>query len=191
MVERGPLGSLIEELTFDDVLHPLLTDDHVRAINRRLAVLILNGKYISKANNNSPLLNNFRSLCRPLNCVPKPNHGQVSSFQADGSRVVTFLFHHFQKPSLTITIIISPLWLGIQVQCSLSYSPFLFFVCVSREQRKEGRKEGRKKRNADCVVTTFQYIIFMYLCIYTFRPFVCPCEESIFYFAHGCTHFSI
>lgn len=40
MVESGPLGSLIEELTLKDELHPLLTDEHIQAINRRLAVVM-------------------------------------------------------------------------------------------------------------------------------------------------------
>lgn len=40
MLESGPLGSLIEELTLKDGLYPLLTDEHVHAINRRLAVVM-------------------------------------------------------------------------------------------------------------------------------------------------------
>lgn len=40
MLESGPLGSLIEELTLKDALYPLLTDEHVQAINRRLAVVM-------------------------------------------------------------------------------------------------------------------------------------------------------
>lgn len=40
MVESGPLGTLVEELTLKDKLYPLLTDEHVLAINRRLAVVM-------------------------------------------------------------------------------------------------------------------------------------------------------
>lgn len=37
MLESGPLGTLIEELTLkDSLIGPLLTDEHVQAINRRL-----------------------------------------------------------------------------------------------------------------------------------------------------------
>ncbi len=40
MLESGPLSTLIEELTLKDALYPLLTDEHVQAINRRLAVVM-------------------------------------------------------------------------------------------------------------------------------------------------------
>lgn len=41
MLESGPLGTLIEELTLkDSLIGPLLTNEHVQAINRRLGKVI-------------------------------------------------------------------------------------------------------------------------------------------------------
>ena len=45
MVLGGPLGTLVEELTFKDALHPLITDEHVEAINRYCLLVLYCHQY--------------------------------------------------------------------------------------------------------------------------------------------------
>lgn len=40
MLESGPLASLLEDLSSRDALAPLLTKDHIDALNRRLAIVL-------------------------------------------------------------------------------------------------------------------------------------------------------
>lgn len=40
MMESGPLGSLLGELSSQDALSPLLTDEHFLAVDRRLSIVM-------------------------------------------------------------------------------------------------------------------------------------------------------
>ena len=40
LLEQGPLSLLIKEISLKDSLYPLLTEDHLSAINRRLDIVL-------------------------------------------------------------------------------------------------------------------------------------------------------
>ncbi len=48
MVESGPLGDLLTEISAGDLLSPLLTEDHITAINRRLGIVMQTIEWCAK-----------------------------------------------------------------------------------------------------------------------------------------------